>query len=334
MPDYLHECLDRHGQVTLALYGQRQKLREVEQRAAGIRESGRLTYADVETITHAGLWRGGTFWQWPTEEEFKERCEDGAVEGLFTLPKRQNAVVDRMLRIFRHIEPVSVVMRFVDPVHFGILSAPVEKLLELGPAHRPQARYLKYVKDLRALRDARGFKTAADVDMALWVLGEVIDAEHSRSEWIGQAVPGYENWIHEFWNDRRLREIRVRNLTESLFGTMTMPQFAEALLPKTVERPNRDQVLLAGRVASIEFEQAVMQVARSLSSEHEDDGPDARTLMRVVRTLGISRETRDRWIQAVKTRNDAVHARPLKREDVDQLLDAMRCATRSIERVS
>ena len=34
MPDYLHECLDRHGQVTFALYEQRQKLQEVEQRAA------------------------------------------------------------------------------------------------------------------------------------------------------------------------------------------------------------------------------------------------------------------------------------------------------------
>ena len=43
-------------------------------------------------------------------------------------------MVDRLLGIFRHIEPVSVVVRSVHPRNFGILSPPVEKLLErCGP---------------------------------------------------------------------------------------------------------------------------------------------------------------------------------------------------------
>ena len=136
MANYLRECLGRHGDVTRALYGKRQELREIERRASGIIESGRLSYDDVATIIHAQFWRGGTFWQWPTREEFNERCEGDAVEGLSVLPKRENAIVDRLLRIFRHIEPVSVVMRFVAPRNFGILSPPVEKLLEIGPAHK------------------------------------------------------------------------------------------------------------------------------------------------------------------------------------------------------
>ena len=44
MSDYLHECLDRHGDVTRALYGRAQDLREVERRSSRIIESGRLTY--------------------------------------------------------------------------------------------------------------------------------------------------------------------------------------------------------------------------------------------------------------------------------------------------
>ena len=326
MSDYLHECLDRHGDVTRALYGTRQDLPEVERLAAGIGVSGRLAYDDVETITHAGLWRGGAFWQWPTRAEFDERCEDGAVEDLFVLPRREKAVVERLLGIFRHIEPVSVVLRFVAPRHYGILSPPVEKLLEMGPAHKPREKYRKYVKSLRTLRDERGFATAAEVDMALWVMREIIDAEHSRSEWLERTVPEYRRLIHTFWADATLREVRVRNLTESLFGTMTMAELAEALLPSGLTRPKHEQVLLAGRIAGIEFEQAVMQVARALPPTGGEDRLARESLMSVVSTLGVPEETRDRWIRAVRIRNDAVHGEPLRRGDVDRLLRAMRDA--------
>ena len=77
------------------------------------------------------------------------------------------------------------------------------------------------------------------------------------------------------------------------------------------------------RIAGIEFEQAVIQVAGALSPEHstERSTPD---LMRVVRTLRVSPETRERWVQAVRIRNNAVHGVPLHRGDVDQLLRTMR----------
>ena len=269
MSDYLHECLDRHGDVTRALYGTRQDLPEVQRLAAGIGVSGRLTYDDVETITHVGLWRGSAFWQWPTRAEFDERCEGGTVENLFLLPRREKAIVERLLRIFRHIEPVSVVLRFVAPRHYGILSPPVEKLLEMGPAHRPREKYRKYVRALRTVRDERGFATAAEVDMALWVMREIIDAEHSRSEWLERTVPEYRRLIDAFWADATLREVRVRNLTEALFGTMTMAELAEALLPNGLTGPKQEQVLLAGRIAGIEFEQGSTKKCVALASKLE-----------------------------------------------------------------
>ena len=48
-------------------------------------------------------------------------------------------------------------LRFVAPRHYDILSPPVEKLLEMGSAHKPREKYRKYVKALRTLRDERGF---------------------------------------------------------------------------------------------------------------------------------------------------------------------------------
>ena len=41
-------------------------------------------------------------------------------------------------------------------------------------------------------------------------------------------------------------------------------------MPKGLRRPKRDQVVLAGRIAGIEFEKAVMELAQALSSA---DGP-------------------------------------------------------------
>ena len=115
----------------------------------------------------------------------------------------------------------------------------------------------------------------------------------------------------------------VRNLTESLFGTMTMAELAEALIPRHFARIKQDQIVLAVRVAGIEFEQAVMQLA---ATQPPATGDDSRSsgLMRVTRTLDVSRETRKRRVQAVRIRNDAVHGEALRRADVDRLLQAMR----------
>ncbi|MCY4498414.1 MAG: hypothetical protein OXC14_14135 [Rhodospirillaceae bacterium] len=308
-----------------ALYGRRQDLQEIQRRSADIIKTGRLTYDDIETITHAESWRGGTFWQWPTSEEFNERCANRPLDGLSILPRRRAAIIDQLLYVFRHIEPVSVVLRFVDPGNFGILSPPVEKLLEIGPSHKPREKYLRYIRDLQDLRDRRGFKTAAEVDMALWVVREAIETVQSRTDRLRDTVPEHRSWAESFWSDRMLREIRVRNLTESLFGTMTPAELAEALLSGRRRRGDQERITLAARIAGIEFEQAVMQVDRVLSTGPSANG-DSPALMDVVHTLAVQYETRKRWKRAVRTRNAAVHGDRLNRDEVEELLGAMRDA--------
>ena len=76
----------------------------------------------------------------------------------------------------------------------------------------------------------------------------------------------------------------------------------------------------------IEFEQAVMQVARALRSGGHDGQRTPDSLMSVVRSLPVPAEPRDRWIRAVNIRNVAVHGEKIQRADVDELLGAMRDA--------
>ena len=326
MPDYLHECLMRHGDVGHALYGESQKLHEIEVLAAGIYDTGRVTYDDLEIVIHADLWSGGTLWQWPTRTQFDERCGNhGFQDQSVPLWDGAQPTIAKLLNVLRHIEPVSVVLRFIEPRIFGILSPPVEKILEIGPTHKPLDKYLNYVYDLRRLQEQRRFETAAQVDMALWVLQEVIAASDARSDWLEEVVPESDQWIDAFWGDDALRRIRVRNLTRSLFGTMNLSEMAEALLPEDERHLNRvqDQLHVSARIAAVEFELAVMVVARERARLRYDE-LERLTLYNVVGALELPDDTRQRWRRAVHIRNAAVHDRQVTRNEVQELHDCMR----------
>lgn len=327
VPNYLRECLERHGDVTYARYGESQKLQEIEKLAGEIANTGHLTYNDLKKIIDADLWSGGTFWQWPTRAQFDERCaEHGFDDQSVAFWYGTQPTITKLLKVFRHIGPVSVVLRFIEPKDFGILSPPVEKILEIGPAHKPRDKYLNYVYDLRRLRDQRGFEKAAEVDMALWVMQEVIAAKNSRSDWLATVVPEHDRWIQAFWADEALRNIRVRNLTKSLFDTMRLPEIAEALLPPDDKHPNRDQdqVHLCARIAAVEFGLAVVEGARRTPAFPYED-LEGLTLSALVSNLELP-GSRERWGHAVRLRNAAVHDGRISRDDVKELLDCMRDA--------
>ena len=323
------ECLKKQREVAKALFNQDQDLRKIEELAADIRLSSNLTYENVRKITDAGLWSGRGFWQWPNAEEFNDRLKQHPVGDLSTeLRERgEQHVVGQLLGVFRHIEPVSVVMRFVKPDDYGILSYPVEKILEVSPSPQPRNKYLQYVKDLQLVKEERGFERAADVDMALWTLQEVMNASQAESDWLEQVVPEHKEWRNEFSNDRLLREIRVRNLTRSLFGSLSLADIAEALIPTHggQDEPDEDQIVLAGRIAGIELERAIkvwaMKDGRRFAKGRRWDLRDA------VDCLPLPSRELSQWHDAVDLRNRAVHPfdnDALKLEEANYLLDYMR----------
>ena len=63
---------------------------------------------------------------------------------------------------------------------------------------------------------------------------------------------------------------RTVALTDSLDASPHSGPGRSLALPKGLRRPKRDQTVLAGRIAGIEFEKAVMELAQALSSA---DGP-------------------------------------------------------------
>ena len=255
--DYLHTCLSLHRAVTELRFKNVQPLDRVERDVQAV-FAGRLTYEVHQRILNPKLWNPGMFGYWPPDDELKRAF--GAGWDLSRLPDGEDEMIRKLLEVYRQIEPVSVVLRFVKPKHYGIVSPPVEKILGIGPRRRQNDRYQKYVDSLRELRKCRGFQTAAEVDMALWALQVgVLDGFLKRHGEHGGKAAEIERAFKE---DVRLRQLRARNLIKPLFDELSKLQLAEALIPTDLE--------IAGQIAGIDFE---YWVRRWLGTEpNERDG--------------------------------------------------------------
>ena len=291
-----------------------QDLNRIEDATAKVRSSRQLTYDDIEKIRDSTIWDANVFGYWPPRAAVESRLEATKWD-FWNLPKREDEAIADLLQVFRQIEPVSVILRFVVPQHYGILSPPVEKVFGLGAFRRHSEKYRAYLENLREVKRDRGFENAADVDMALWVLQVgVLDGLLSTCLPTGE----YEALKDGFKQDSKLREIRVGNLTRQLFTDMSRLELAEALLVTNIE--------LAGQIAGVEFERCVKHLTRAAANDKL--GPLVNGLLpdlirEVCRDSHLSTKLIVGSKEAVRTRNKAVHPGQIPRkEEVERLIEA------------
>ena len=129
--DYLHTCLALHSDLTEILYGRRQDIRQIENATANIRENRQLTYEDIERILDRNVWNADMFGYWPKRQDI-ESIFKSKTWSFRDLPGREYDAIKHMYSVFRQIEPISVILRFVMPEEYGIISAPVEKVLGIN----------------------------------------------------------------------------------------------------------------------------------------------------------------------------------------------------------
>ena len=237
--DYLHECLRLHGQVTEIRYGKLQDVAEVENRVVRMWEEQASMWEVVEAIHNSHAFDAGMFGSFDLvslkSEIDKMKWRDFA--------EQKHKLVACLFEAFRQIEPVSVVLRFINPTQFGIMSSPVQTLLGIRPRRKQTATYGAYLKSLRHICEERRFKRVADVEMALWVLQVgVLDGV--------LLAPPREQLAKDYEEDAELRRIQAQNLTAQLLSEMSKLDVADALLDT--------DVALAGQIAGIEFELLVV----------------------------------------------------------------------------
>ena len=299
--DYLHDCLDLFHIVTKLRYDKIQRLDEVERRVAGMLKDGRDLWEIVRSIYNSREFDAEMFGLLPNQIEIELKKTTLHLQWK-TLAEKD--LIGRLHGMFRQIEPVSMVLRFIDPTRYGIFSSPVATILGVRPRRRATATYQAYLKSLREVRHERGFDRTADVEMALWVLHVgVLDGRLPEEQRRG-LKESYER-------DVPLRQIATRNLTSQLLSENTKLRIAEYLLSTNVA--------LAGQIAGIEFEQAVGKRLRSAGSARQDE-----TLHDLINRFQRS-DIRSDLHRAREIRNDAIH-QPDKvtKEGVEFLIEMAR----------
>ena len=307
---YLHDCLDLFQAVTKHRYGKIQRLDEVERRVAGMLKHGRGLWGVIRYIYDNGEFDAEIFGFLPDEIEAELKRTTWHLEWQ-TLPEEE--LIRHLHGVFRQIEPVSMVLRFVDPNRYGIFSSPVATILGVRHRRRATVTYQAYLESLREVRDERGFDRTADVEMALWALHVgVLDRRSLPEEQRRGLKESYER-------DVPLRRLATGNLTSQLFSENTKLQVAEYLLGR------KEEVALAGQIAGIEFEEVVVKHARSAVRARQDE-----TLRDLVNRFEPS-DIRPRLHRARIIRNDAIHpSGKVTKEDVEFLIEMAREVERRV----
>jgi len=309
---YLHTCLELHPDLTERHFGRRVNLRAIEATTKNIRSSRKFRYSDIARIRNSDLWNADQFGYWPSRQDIGALLENADWDW-WNLPKNESRAISRLLAVFQQIEPVTVILRFIAPEHYGILSPPVEQLLGIAPSRSRRKKYQAYLQNLRRIRDAKRFASAADADMALWVLQVGV---------LEQRLPDHHRLRRSYDRDLMLKEIRVSNLTTDLFQSMSRSALAESLLPTNP--------LLACQLAAMEFERCVRLLTPGPRRQPPSKQlPSLYELVRLVCSADDLQPFQPEWIKAVQARNRAVHRdQPLRPDAARILLQAMNDAVR------
>ncbi len=194
---YLHRCLDLFGETMEKRYGRRPDYAGLEHVLDPVRQGTRpFSFRDLETIQHPKYGDFRQFWRFPSEGDIaRETGWDPLSRLIQRLPLDEETTLRRLHAAFKYVQSVSVVLRFVRPDQYGIISSPVEKVLEVRRGATEVETYLHYLKDLRDVRDHYGFERAADADMALWVLQERVLLTYRDPDLL--AAYRADSWLQE-----------------------------------------------------------------------------------------------------------------------------------------
>lgn len=279
--NYLHECLRLHGRVTEARYDQRQDLDKVEGRVVRMWEEQKPMWEIVEAIHGTDAFDASMFGSFDRDVLRRAiRAVDQTQWHRLVEHEEDEELVARLFKAYNQIEPASVVLRFINPKRFGIMSSPVQAVLGIRPQRRPTDTYEAYLKSLEYIRTRRRFDRVADVEMALWALQvgalDGLLPKRQREE----LAKAYEE-------DVELRRIQARNLTKQLLETAKL-DVADALVTT--------EPAIAGQIAGIEFEQRVMAASQRGRDLKENIDNLCRSNPRLYSKLDCARRIRNKAI--------------------------------------
>jgi HEPN domain-containing protein len=166
-------------EIIRSKHGMEIDFEKIESKLAHLSEGMPLTYSDLEIIGDDSCWPFSKYWMWPSNDQIEKYLPK--TKGWFkNLPIREEETISNLTGIFKNIALVSIILRFVHPLHYAIYSRPPLKMLRVERGINDTAEYMNYLQVMRTLRKSFGVSKTADVDIIVWATAYA-KGEHLRT---------------------------------------------------------------------------------------------------------------------------------------------------------
>ena len=314
---YLQVCLQQFEEISKVLWGKPFNLSAIEEEVRSLQSSRKLSYHNLAYFRDQKHWWFTHYWTLPSPEDVNQKL-DGQCFDFWQLSKnnegslKERQVLEKLLDAFRSIELVSIILRFIRPDSFGILSPPVERILDVSRGSNAVDTYIHYLQNLREIRNnfQDFLPRAADVDMALWALHEKCYKPRVEDRRIRA----------EYEQDSYMWQLRAANLVAPL-ADLPLTRLAQALQKKRVD--------LAGLIGCFALEQKVRKRAEGAKIKvraREGKYPGLSDYLDALNTYGkISQSEYEKLDRLRDIRNKVFHAQveKLSHRELDDLIKAV-----------
>lgn len=216
--NYLQKSFEMFPRLTGIMFGWEYNMAEIENKLSNVRANDRLERNDLLRIRDAEEWDYIKFWP----DLVTVIDLDPPISGIFKLGwEKRKKTISELYKKFLHIEVVSVILRFVDPQNYAIISPPVEKFFSLQPKDDHIEYYINYLNLLK--KTSKHFQSPnrlAEVDMALWSLTYILrnwSENEFRAKWTDKDRSIIELIINCYKSDSFFKKMRLYEVLKQAY---------------------------------------------------------------------------------------------------------------------
>ncbi|MGA9527109.1 MAG: hypothetical protein WBS24_03225 [Terriglobales bacterium] len=233
------------------------------------------------------------YWPRPNKDDLDKLAANPLLLNLSSQDRADRlALVQKLLKVFYDIGVISIILRFVHPDRFGVISPPVCHLLQVTDISTVDL-YLTYCDELMEWKSHFHLSSVAEAEMAILMVAEAIKGADGKAE-AAKAKRGFDE---DVWVQRQ----RVAQVVRPFLRSFGRLELARILVNEGAK--------LAGMIAGEEYERRLRFASqRFCKRELTREKGAARRLLGDLESLTIiTTDQRNALDLAWEIRNKAVH---------------------------
>ncbi len=216
--------------VVREAYEREVNFQPIEEELGKLKKGGSLTYDHLELIADEKYWDFSKWWRWPQKNVIEEELKK--TEGMFIKLKEKDKdpetgreiinveearkIFNKLYyHIFKHIELVSIILRFIDPENYAIYSPPITFYLNVPRGYVYWKEYFNYIEELRKYMYIYHIKKVSYAERFIWAL--------SMSNWEKISI---KDEILDYFHSE-IKEESVKRRAKELFENIELTKKTE-----------------------------------------------------------------------------------------------------------